>query len=215
MTATKVTILDYGVGNLYSVQRAFEVCGASKITITSDPSIIMEADRLVLPGVGAFADGMRGICERGLDQAILEFAKSGRPLLGICLGMQMFATISEEFGEHLGLNIIPGNVVPIPTKSLDDTDLKIPFVGWSYLDCPLGVNWKKTILDPLLRKRAVYLVHSFYFLPGNKKNILGTYDYGGHKITAAIVKDNIVGLQFHPEKSGDIGLKIISQFLTN
>lgn len=213
MTVSRVTILDYGVGNLYSVQRAFEVCGASNVVITSDPDTVKKADRLVLPGVGAFADGMRGLRDHGLDQAICEFANSGRPLLGICLGMQMLATASEEFGEHTGLNLIPGRVTPIPSKGLDGSNLKIPFVGWSSLDCQPDAHLEGGILESLTAKQAVYLVHSFQFLPANQGNILGTYQYGGYDVTAAIVKKNIIGLQFHPEKSGKIGLSILSNFL--
>lgn len=213
MTAVNVTILDYGVGNLYSVQRAFEVCGASDICVSSDPDAIRNADRLVLPGVGAFADGMRGLRSRRLDQAICQFANSGRPLLGICLGMQMLATTSEEFGEHTGLNLIPGRVSPIPSKDLDGIGLKAPFIGWSHLDCPPNVHWEGGILESLNRKQAVFLVHSFQFTPDSQSNMLGTYQYGGHAVTAAVVKDNIVGLQFHPEKSGKIGLGILSNFL--
>jgi len=213
MTATKVTIIDYGAGNLYSVQRAFEVCGATDICVSSDPYTIRNADRLVLPGVGAFADGMRGLRDRRLDQAICEFANSGRPLLGICLGMQMLATTSEEFGEHAGLNLIPGRVSSIPSEDIDGFGLKIPFIGWSHLDCPPDIRWDESILKSLSGRQAVYLVHSFKFTPDSQNNILGTYQYGGHNITAAIIKDNITGLQFHPEKSGKIGLNIISDFI--
>jgi glutamine amidotransferase len=213
MTASKVTVLDCGVGNLYSVQRAFEVCGASDICVSSDPDEIRNADRLVLPGVGAFADGMRSLRDHMLDQAICEFANSGRPLLGICLGMQMLGTISEEFGSHAGLNLIPGRVTPIPSKAVDGTDLKTPFIGWSHLDCPPNVHWEDGIFESLYGKQAVYLVHSFQFIPDSQNNVLGTYQYGGNNVTAAVLKDNILGLQFHPEKSGKIGLNIISSFL--
>ena len=213
MTASRVTVLDYGVGNLYSVQRAFEVCGASDVCVSSDPDAIRNADRLVLPGVGAFADGMRGIRDRKLDQAICEFANSGRPLLGICLGMQILATTSEEFGEHAGLNLIPGRVSPIPSKDLNGIHLKTPFIGWSDLNCPPNVNWEGSVLESITSRQAVYLVHSFQFNPDSQSNLFATYQYGRHNITAAVVKDNIVGLQFHPEKSGKIGLSILSNFL--
>lgn len=213
MTISKVTILDYGMGNLYSVQRAFEVCSTDVICVSNDPDVIRKADRLVLPGVGAFADGMRGLRDRGLDQAICEFVSSGRPLLGICLGMQMLATSSEEFGRHAGLNLIPGKVSPIPSKNLNGTTLKLPVIGWSHLDCPPDVNWEGTCLGSVTKNQEVYLVHSFQFTPDSRGDIFGTYQYGGHNITAAVVKGNIVGLQFHPEKSGRTGLNIISGFL--
>jgi glutamine amidotransferase len=213
MKSRKVTILDYGVGNLYSVNRAFEVCGATDICITRDADEIRNAERLVLPGVGAFADGMRGLKDGGLDQAVSEFANSGRPLLGICLGMQMLATTSEEFGQHNGLNLIPGIIIPIASKNLDCNNLKIPVIGWSHLDCQSNVHFEGSILEPLIRKQAVYFIHSFQFIPDNQDNLLGSYQYGVHNITGAVGKDNIIGLQFHPEKSGKVGLNILSNFL--
>lgn len=213
MTGSKIVIVDYGVGNLYSVQRALEVCGASDICISSDPTEVLIADRVILPGVGAFADGILGLRERGLDVAIREFANSKRPLLGICLGMQIFATMSEEFGEHTGLGLIPGMVRAIPSVDIIGFPLKIPFVGWSSLDRPDRVHWKGTVLGQMTSEQSVYLVHSFHFVPVSQSNLLATYQYGGHNITAAIVKENIIGLQFHPEKSGEVGLSVLSKFL--
>lgn len=215
MKSTTVAIVDYGVGNLYSVQRAFEVCGASNISLSGNPSEILACDRVVLPGVGAFADGMRGLRERGLDQAIREFAISGRPLLGICLGMQLFATTSKEFGEHSGLNLVPGQVDAIPSEHKDGGLLKTPYIGWSSLECPAHADWQGTVLNSLTQEESIYLVHSFHFIPEDRGNILATYRYGGHSITAAIKKDNITGLQFHPEKSGQVGLRIINDFLNS
>src|SRR6185436_13226098 len=132
---------DYGIGNLFSVRRALEHCGAS-VTISSEPAVIAASPRLVLPGVGAFANGMRGLAERGLDQAVRKYAESGRPFLGICLGMQMLASNSEEFGEHPGLGIIPGQVLAIPSTGLDGTVHKIPHIGWTRLQPPAGLaDW--------------------------------------------------------------------------
>lgn len=213
MMGGKVTILDYGVGNIYSVQRALQVCGSGDVCISNDPEVIKGSDHLILPGVGAFPVGIRALRDSGLDQAIQEFASSGRPLLGICLGMQMFATISEEFGENLGLDLIPGVVDSIPSKSPDGLDLKIPFIGWSNLDVPLDGGWEGTILKSLGKRKSVYLVHSFRFTPRSHTNLLASYKYGGHIIAAAVIKDNVIGLQFHPEKSGLAGLGILSDFL--
>lgn len=213
MTNTKVTIVDYGIGNIYSVKRAFEVCGADNISISSDPAEILSADRVVLPGVGAFADGMIGLQERGLDQAIREFAASGRPLLGICLGMQLFATSSMEFGNHTGLDLIPGQVNAIPPTAQDGTVLKIPVIGWNPLQQPSYANWGGSILASLTPEQSIYLVHSFHYTPDSQLHTLATYRYGGHDIIAAIKKDNITGLQFHPEKSGKVGLAIIAAYL--
>ncbi|MGM8060721.1 imidazole glycerol phosphate synthase subunit HisH [Vogesella indigofera] len=213
MKNKRVTIVDYGIGNLYSVKRAFEVCGADSISISSDPAEILAADRVVLPGVGAFADGMRGLQEHGLDQAICEFAVSGRPLLGICLGMQLLASSSMEFGNHNGLNLIPGQVDAIPAADQDGAAFKIPVIGWHPLQQPAHANWHESILASLTPEQSIYLVHSFHYTPDSQSHLLATYQYGGHDIIAAIKKDNITGLQFHPEKSGNVGLKILADYL--
>lgn len=213
MNNGKLTIVDYGVGNLYSVQRAFEVAGASDICISSDPADVLAADRVVLPGVGAFADGIQGLREHGLDEALRAFARSGRPLLGICLGMQLLATTSEEFGEHQGLDLIPGRVSAIPRHNAEGEALKIPYVGWSPLDRPAHAQWRDSVLASLGDEQSIYLVHSFHFTVRDRADLLATYHYKGLDIAAAVAKDNITGLQFHPEKSGAVGLSILSNFL--
>lgn len=208
-----VAIIDYGIGNLFSVQRAFEYVGASVI-VSNDPKLLLAAPRLVLPGVGAFADGMRGLSERGLDQVVREFAKSGKPLLGICLGMQMLATVSEEFGEHEGLNIIPGKIKKIPNTTSDNLLHKIPHIGWEGLLMPANVEtWTDTILNGLSVDDAVYLVHSYYMEPDDEDYRLADCEYNGRVISAVIKKSNIYGAQFHPEKSGDVGLTIMRNFI--
>lgn len=209
---SKVGIVDYGIGNLYSVQRALEVCGAKNIFISGSPAEILTADRLILPGVGAFSDGMRGLKERGLDKALCQFENSGRPLLGICLGMQLFATLSNEFGVHDGLNFISGKVIEIPSRDLDGGMLKSPYIGWSVLKLN-ALNRGSSLLASLTPEQSVYLVHSFQVIPDDLSHILATYDYGGHEITAAIKKNNITGLQFHPEKSGHVGISILENFI--
>lgn len=210
---SSVAVVDYGVGNLFSVCRALEHCGA-KVTLTDDPKTISNAPRLVLPGVGAFADGMRGLAERGLITVLQEYADSGRPLLGICLGMQMLATVSEEFGEHEGLGIIPGRVMAIPNTGIDGTPHKIPHIGWAGLEPPeLAADWSGSILANLKSGDSVYLVHSYAVVPGNDGHRLADCFYNGRRISASIRKGNIYGCQFHPEKSGDIGLRILDQFL--
>ena len=213
MKSLNVAIVDYGLGNLYSVHRALEVCGVRDICISSNPAKILAADRVVLPGVGSFYNGINGLRESGLDIAIHKFVDSGRPLLGICLGMQLFATTSMEFGTHYGLDLIPGQVNAIPPDSVKDVPIKIPFIGWSSLDCPRNINWDKSVLTTLTQEHYVYLVHSFHFMPVKQANILATYQYGGHNITAAIKKNNITGVQFHPEKSGKVGLSILLNYL--
>jgi glutamine amidotransferase len=211
--AKRIIVVDYGVGNLYSVQRALEVSGAEEIVLSADPQVISQADGLVLPGVGAFADGMRGLRERGLADPIRAYAQSGRPLLGICLGMQMLATASEEFGRHEGLGLIPGQVVAIPHRSSDDQPIKVPFIGWTAIARGHANACDGSLLQSHAAGDAVYLVHSFHVLPAKPEHLLATYGFGGHRITAAIRRDNITGFQFHPEKSGRVGLEIMRHFV--
>lgn len=209
---SRVVIVDYGVGNLYSVQRAVEVSGNSEVLISGEADEIASADKIILPGVGAFKDGINELQDRGLIEVLSLVAEAGKPILGICLGMQLMATSSEEFGMHKGLNLIPGNVVKIPNKSTDGKRLKVPYVGWA----PLNVGGKQRVTDTCIDRigrEAVYLVHSFQFVPENLDHQLATYNYGGHHITAAVQYRNITGLQFHPEKSGHIGIKIMRDFV--
>lgn len=207
-----VTVIDYGVGNLYSVQRALEHCGASRVVVSGEPHDIKAADRLILPGVGAFGDGMKGLRDRSLIEPILAYAESGRPLLGICLGMQMLATESEENGLHRGLNLIPGRVEMISNRKADGSRRKVPFVGWSDLirSASRGSN---SVLQDSDFGRSVYLVHSFHVVPTSPEDVLAVYEYDGVEVTAAIHKDNLTGFQFHPERSGEVGLGILRSFL--
>ncbi len=206
-------VVDYGVGNLFSVRRALEHCGAD-VTLTDDPRTILHAPRLVLPGVGAFADGMRGLEERGLISVLREYADSGRPFLGICLGMQMLASVSEEFGEHRGLGIIPGRVTAIPNTGMDGALHKIPHIGWAALEQPeRATDWSGSILAGLKPGDSVYLVHSYAVVPEDDEHRLADCFYDGRRISAAIRKGLVYGCQFHPEKSGSVGLRILDQFL--
>lgn len=207
-----VTIIDYGIGNLLSVARAFEHCGAS-VFLTDDPSKIKCADYLVLPGVGAFADGMAGLTERGLVDPIKAFAAKERPFLGICLGMQMMLDESEEFGANRGLGLIPGKVVAIPAVGSDGTAHKIPHIGWNEIYAPTGIQWKGTILDNMRDATPFYFVHSFTVVPAHQEHRLADCCYNGQLIAASIKNENIYGCQFHPEKSGISGLEIINGFL--
>ncbi|MDN3545727.1 MAG: imidazole glycerol phosphate synthase subunit HisH [Roseateles asaccharophilus] len=208
-----VTIIDYGVGNLLSVTRAFEHCGAT-VKLAHDAYDIERASHLILPGVGAFADGMQGLRDRDLVEPIRRYAASGRPLMGICLGMQMLATASEEFGEHEGLNLIPGRVRAIPRVAVDGSALKTPHIGWSPLYKQAQVDWTDTILADTVLESSVYLVHSFAVELDDSADLLSHCVYGGHRISAVIRRNSVVGCQFHPEKSGPVGLKIIAGFLT-
>ncbi|MBK9135494.1 MAG: imidazole glycerol phosphate synthase subunit HisH [Betaproteobacteria bacterium] len=219
---TQVTVVDYGIGNLYSVQRALESCGA-EVRLATDAAGVRAAHHLVLPGVGAFADGMAGLRERGLAEAVREHARSGRPLLGICLGMQMLATQSEEFGTHAGLDIIAGRVVPIPRTSTAGQPQKVPYIGWTPIDIApraagatgAAAAGERGSLAAHQPGDAVYLVHSFHFLPDDPAHLLATYDFGGHRVTAAVRRGNVTGFQFHPEKSGRVGLDILRAFVAH
>jgi glutamine amidotransferase len=208
-----IAVVDYGTGNLFSVRRALEECGG-KVLVTADPDQILNAPRLLLPGVGSFADGMKNLIERGLDGPVKDFASSGRPLLGICLGMQMLGSVSEEFGECQGLSVIEGRITKIPAIGTSGKPHKIPHIGWTSLSLPPSRNsWQDTIFSDVTPGEAVYLVHSFAMQPEDSQVRVADCDYDGCTISAAVKKGNVYGCQFHPEKSGRTGLKILSRFL--
>lgn len=214
MTAT-VTVVDYGVGNLLSVRRAFEQCGA-QVMLTSSPDRVWNAERLVLPGVGAFGDCMTALATGGLDQAVHRFIASGRPFLGICVGMQLLFSVGEEFGEHAGLGVIPGRVRAIPRTAADGQPHKVPHIGWTPLQPPAGgdaADWAGTPLAAVRPGDEVYFVHSFTGWPEDEGDRLADADYHGRRISAAVRRGNVCGVQFHPEKSGRVGLGIIDSFL--
>lgn len=213
MKPQKIVVIDYGLGNLYSVNRALEACGAIDVCISDLEGDIANADRLVLPGVGAFADGMQGLRARGLVDPILRYAESGRPILGICLGMQMLATASDEFGYHEGLNLIPGQVRAIPHCALDGSNLKIPHIGWCPLQKREEGEWNDSILRMTAPGSAVYMVHSHAVSTDLPSHQISYCNYGGHEISTVIKNGEIYGCQFHPEKSGVVGLGILSAFL--
>ncbi len=207
----RVHVVDYGVGNLYSVARAVEKAGG-EVVLTENYAEIASADRLLLPGVGAFHDGMAGLARLGLDEAVRAFAETGRPLLGICLGMQMLASESHEFGIHPGLGLVSGRVVPIPHEGADGAPHKVPFIGWATLKATRANSFTNTPLAEI-KDDSIYLVHSFHVEPTDPTELLATYCYDGIPITAAIQRENVFGCQFHPEKSGPAGLGIVRRFM--
>ena len=214
MNSLKIVVVDFGLGNLFSVHRALEYCGAKRIYVTSSISDISTADRLILPGVGAFEDGIKGLKDRNLVDPIIKFADSGKPLLGICLGMQLLASESEEFGAHEGLTFIPRRVVRIPKEINDGQSRKGAFIGWANLSEYKKQSWQDTPLSGLTYNDAVYLVHTYHLIPNCDDSVIAQYDHRGYSVTAAVRKGCVFGLQFHPEKSGLVGLKIISNFLS-
>ena len=214
MNIPRVTVIDYGVGNLLSVQRGLEQCGAH-VTLTSDAEQILSASRIVLPGVGAFQNGMQALEQLGLIEVIQEVANRKIPLLGICLGMQLLLTESEEFGLTKGLGLIPGRVIPVPTHALNGETQKIPHIGWSSLQYSnIEKKWDGSVLHDNQPGSAAYFVHSFMAIPDLGEHRVADCVYGGHRVPAVIACNQISGCQFHPEKSGEVGLKVLRRFIS-
>ena len=208
-----VVVVDYGMGNLKSVQRGLEKVGA-KVVVSSHADEIANADRLLLPGVGAFKDGMVELTKQGVVDAIFAFVNTGKPLLGICLGMQMFLDTSEEHGEYTGLGFIGGHVKAIPQFENGQFQRKTPHIGWTNLITHDGyADWSKTCLSQVKPDDFFYFVHSYMAKPSNREHYLAVSHYEGLEITAAINKENVTGLQFHPEKSGEAGLNVLRSFV--
>ena len=198
-----IAIIDYRIGNLFSVVSSFKYIGKDAV-VTSDPEVIKSCDRILLPGVGAFEDAAKKLRETGLDKVIIEEAKSGKPIMGICLGMQLLFEKSYEYGEHKGLSLLNGSVVPM--QGVIDPSLKIPHIGYNAL------TFKKNhpLLKYIKEGDFVYFVHSYYAV--DCEDSLIAYSEYDKDITAIVAKDNIMGCQFHPEKSGEVGLNILRAF---
>ena len=198
-----IAIVDYGVGNLFSLNSSLKMIGAESV-VTADESVLRSADKILLPGVGAFEDAAKKLRDSGLADLLKELAAAGKPLLGICLGMQLLFEKSYEYGEHEGLGLIPGNVRPI--RDVIPADYKIPHIGWN------GLHFRQE--NPLFRYvtegDCVYFVHSFYAADCDD-SVAATAEYGA-ELTAAVAKGNVYGCQFHPEKSGNVGLSILKAF---
>jgi len=213
MNQPDAVVIDYGMGNLTSVRRGLEHCGAN-VKVTSDPEIILSSPRIILPGVGAFPNGMSKLDSLGLSSVIRESVARGCFLLGICLGMQMLLEQSDEFGISEGLGLIPGRVVAISPKTIDGKSQKIPHIGWDNLILSHeNATWDGTLLQDVAEHSSVYFVHSFMAEPTSADHRLADCLYGGLKISAVIGHGNVLGCQFHPEKSGPVGLSILRRFL--
>ena len=214
MAGNQITIIDYGMCNMLNVARAFERCGA-EVIVTEDPKLAAAAERLVVPGVGAFRDSIKEVTERGFADAILAFAQTGRPMFGICVGMQILFEGSAEFGEHRGLGILPGRVEPVPSTAAGGKPQRVPHIGWNHLVEPEGGrSWRGTLLDSVVDTNpAVYFVHSFAAVPALRSDRLADCVYGGHRLCAAVQRGNLVASQFHPERSGEIGLRLVERFI--
>ena len=201
-----IAIVDYGVGNLFSLSCSLRSLGA-EVLVTGDAGAIRAADKVVLPGVGAFGDAAALLRERGLDRVVVEEARRGKPLLGICLGMQLLLEESLEYGRHSGLGLIPGRAAPI--REVIPAGYKVPHIGWNALHFP-----QDRPVHPLFSRiqegDCVYFVHSYYGA-GCGGSVIATAEYGP-ELTAAVARDNVMGVQFHPEKSGAVGLNILRAF---
>lgn len=201
-----IAIIDYGVGNLFSLRSSLAAVGAQAV-VTGDSAVIRAADKLILPGVGAFADAAALLRSTGLDKVVCQEAQSGKPLLGICLGMQLLFEESLEYGRHPGLGLIPGTVAPI--RDVIPAGYKVPHIGWNALHFP-----KDRSVHPLFSQiregDCVYFVHSYYGA-NCTSSVIATAEYGP-ELTAAVARDNVMGVQFHPEKSGAVGLNILRAF---
>ena len=196
-----IAIVDYGMGNLRSVEKGFLKVGAD-VRVTSDPKAVDEAHAIVLPGVGAFRDCMKNLEKMSLIEPIVKAIQKGKPYLGICLGLQVLFTESEEFGRSQGLNIFSGKVIRFP-----ENNLKVPHMGWN----TINIMRRPPILDSIQDESFFYFVHSFYVAPDDKELVATTTDYGV-TFTSMVWKDNIFATQFHPEKSQELGLRVLKGF---
>ena len=206
---TSVTVVDYGAGNLFSVTQVLQHCGAEAKLATS-PKEILNAEKIILPGVGAFGKAIDKIKYSGFDEALRQFAASSRPLLGICLGMQLLFDSSNEHGTHEGLGLIPGAVMEIPATGLFGEELKRTHIGWA----DLKIDKQSLLFEAQPISQAAYFVHSFT-AQAAIENTVATVDYHGHSLTAAVARENVFGVQFHPEKSSQFGINFIRRFIEN
>lgn len=206
----QIAIIDYEMGNLFSVKRACEQAGLD-VLITADASVIMSSDAAILPGVGAFGDAMDNLRRLDLVVPIKEFVKTGKPFMGICLGMQLLMSDSEEFGYHKGLNIIEGSVVRFPAENREGGKIKVPHVGWNKIFQPSSEDltyWNESPLKNIMSGEFMYFVHSYYAVPSDKRAVLSTTTYEGTQFCSGIFLRNVFACQYHPEKSAAEGIKI-------
>lgn len=207
-----VTIIDYQLGNIFSIVKAFEFLNC-KVKQVDTPGDIDQADYLVLPGVGSFGDGIGNLAAAGFIPAIKEHVSKGKPFLGVCLGMQLLLSNSEEFGYHEGLNIIPGKVIKLP----DEPKSKIPNIGWHTLQLPGQKSpdyWNNTVLQSIPADKDFYFIHSYAVYPASTEHCLSMSKFGNHEFCSTVKMGNVYGCQFHPEKSGETGLDILRNFIS-
>ena len=204
-----VTVIDYGIGNLLSVSRGLAQAGA-EVIVTQSPLAVAHAEKLVVPGVGAFGDVMAELRSHGFAEPVVEFAKSGKPLLGICVGMQMLMEGSDEFDAGKGLGLIPGWVKSLPVTP----GIKLPHIGWSAIRPREGATWADTPLQAVEPGGAFYFVHSFHPVPQDPADVWAIAEYASQPACVAVKRGNVMGTQFHPEKSGEAGLAMLAAFVS-
>lgn len=206
----KIAIIDYQLSNLFSVKHAFDYLKVDS-EITSDKAVIANSDATVIPGVGAFGDAMKNLKNLGLIDPIKQFISSGRPFMGVCLGMQLLFSESEEFGIHQGLNIIKGKVIKFASK---DRKIKVPQIGWNQIFKPDKISWNNSPLKNIKSYEFMYFVHSYCVVPQDRSIILSETTYESIKYCSSLLSKNIFATQFHPEKSGPAGIKIYRDWIS-
>jgi glutamine amidotransferase len=214
MNNKKIAIIDYGVGNIFSINQACNKVGLNTI-VTSDAALISNSDAIILPGVGAFGDAMNNLKKLNLVETIINFANTGKPFLGICLGMQLLFNESEEFGNHKGLGLIDGEIKKFNFSKIDNNITKIPQIQWNKIYHKENTNWNNSCLSNVENNSYMYFVHSYYAIPNDKNTILSYTEYANFEYCSSVKKENITGIQFHPEKSGEIGIHIYKNWLIN
>ena len=201
-----IAIIDYQLGNLFSVKHACVHVGLKPV-VTSEKKMLAEAKAIILPGVGAFSDAMKNLEKLDLINLLVDLVQKGVPLLGICLGLQLLFTESEEFEICKGLNLVKGKIVKFPTLD-NNKHVKVPQIGWNTIYCKDKTNWNNSALNSIQQEEFMYFVHSYYAIPDHNDEILAITDYGGIEYCSAILKDNIFATQFHPEKSSVKGIEV-------
>jgi len=212
MSHNSTVIVDYGLGNLFSIRNALEHLGGVA-EFSSDPDVVRNAERIVLPGVGAFGEGMRELKKRDLVPAISDFVATGRPLIGICLGMQLLMSESEELGLHQGLGLVGGRVVQFESPQDHDDRYKIPHIGWNRMERVADHEYGD-VLQNLPNDFFMYFVHSYYVTLDQTSDCLTETDYGRNRFCSSLQHDNVIGFQGHPERSGEAGLAVLTSFLS-
>lgn len=211
MSASRCVIVDYGIGNVFSVGHALRSRGA-EVALKRDAAAILSADRVILPGVGAFGRAADRLRDYGLDETLLRFIETGRPFLGICVGMQLLMTRGHEFGVHDGLGVIAGEVRKVSGTGPDGQPLRVPLIGWYPVEP--GGGYEGTLMEGAPAEDAYYFVHSYAAEPDAPEDVLAFVRHGDATVTAVARRDNVVGTQFHPERSGEAGLALLDRFLS-